>query len=44
MTYGSKTWVVRYVEESMMKRAGKRMLRMMCGVQLADGLNTRVDG
>ena len=41
MTYGSETWVVRYVEESMLRRAEKRMLRMMCGVQLADGVNTK---
>ena len=25
----------------MLKRAKKRMLRMMCGVQLADGVNTK---
>ena len=41
MTYGSKTWVVRSVEESILRRAEKRMLRMMCGVQLADGVNTK---
>ena len=41
MTYGSKTWVVRSVEESILKRAEKRMLRMMCGVQLADGVSTK---
>ena len=32
MTCGSETWVVRSVEESILKRAEKRMLRMMCGV------------
>ena len=41
MTYGSKTWVVRSVEESMLRRAEKWMLRMMCGVQLADGVNIK---
>ena len=41
MTCGSKTWVVRSVEESFLRRAEKRMLRMMCGVQLADGVSTK---
>ena len=41
MTYGSETWVVRSVEESILKRAEKRMLRMMCGVQLGDGVSTK---
>ena len=41
MTYGSETWVVRSVEKSILRRAEKRMLRMMCGVQLADGVNTK---
>ena len=40
MTYGSETWVVRSVEESILRRAEKRMLRLMCGVQLADGVST----
>ena len=40
MTYGSETWVVSSVEESILKRAKKRMFRMMCGVQLADALST----
>ena len=40
MTYGSETWVVRSVEESILRRE-KRMLRMMCGVQLADGVSTK---
>ena len=31
-TYGSETGVVRCVEESILRRAEKRMLRMMCGV------------
>ena len=44
MTYGSKTLVVRSVEESILRRAEKRMLQMMCGVQLVDGVSTRVDG
>ena len=41
MTYGSETWVVRSVEESILRRAEKRMLRMRCGVQLADGVSTK---
>ena len=41
MTYGLKNWVVRSVEKSILRRAKKRMLRMMCGVQLADGVNTK---
>ena len=41
MTYGSETWVVRSVEESILRRAEKPILRMMCGVQLADGVSTK---
>ena len=41
MTYGSLTWVVRSIEESMLRRSEKRMLRVMCGVQLADDVNTK---
>ena len=41
MTYGSETWVVRSVEKSILKKAEKRMHRMMCGVQLADGVSTK---
>ena len=41
MTYGLETWVVRSVEESILRRAEKRTLRMMCGVQLADGVSTK---
>ena len=40
MTYGSETWVVRFVDETILRRAEKRMLRLMCGVQLADGVST----
>ena len=40
MTYGSETWVVRSVEKTILRRAEKRMLGMMCGVQLADGVST----
>ena len=40
MTYGSETWVVS-VKESLLRRAEKRILRMMCGVQLADGVSTK---
>ena len=40
MTYGSETWVIRSIEESILRRAEKRMLRMMWGVQLADGVST----
>ena len=41
MAYGSETWVVRSVEESILRRAEKRMFRIMCGVQLADGVSTK---
>ena len=41
MTYGSETWVVRSIQESILRRAEKRMLRMMCGVQLTDGVSTK---
>ena len=41
MTYGSKTCVVRSVEESMLRRAEKWMLQRTCGVQLADGVRTK---
>ena len=41
MTYGSETWVVRSVEESMLRRAEKQMLRMINGVQVADGVSTK---
>ena len=41
MTYGSETWVVKFLEESILRKAEKRMLRMMCGVQLADGVSTK---
>ena len=40
MTYGSETWVVKSVEETILRRAEKRMRRMMCDVQLADGGST----
>ena len=41
MTYGLETWVVRSVEESILRRVEKRMRRMMCGVQIADGVTTK---
>ena len=41
MTYGSKTWVVRSFEENILKKAEKRTLRMLYGVQLADGVSTK---
>ena len=41
MTYGSKTCVVRSVEKSILRRAIKRTLRMMCGVQLADDVSIK---
>ena len=41
MTYGSETWVVTSVKESILRRAEKQMLRMMCGVKLADGVSTK---
>ena len=33
--------MVRFVEEDILKIAEKRMLGMMCGVQLADGVSTK---
>ena len=42
MKNGSKTRVVRSVEESILRRAEKQTLRMMCGVQLADCVSTKV--
>ena len=41
MTYGSESWVVRFFEKSILRRAEKRMLRMICGVQLADDVSTK---
>ena len=41
MTYGPETWVVRPLEESMLGRVEKLMLRMICGVRLADSVNTK---
>ena len=41
ITYGSETLVVRSVEKSILRKAEKLMLRMMCGVQLADGVSTK---
>ena len=40
MTDGSETCVVRSVERVILRRAEKRMLRKMCGLRLADGVNT----
>ena len=34
-----ETWVVRFLKESILKKAEKRMLRIMCDVQLADGMS-----
>ena len=39
MTYDSETWVVKSVEESILRRAENRMILMMCGVELADGVS-----
>ena len=41
MTYGSETWVVSSIEETILRKKEKRMLRMMCGVQRADEVSTR---
>ena len=41
ITYGSETWVIRSVEESILRRVENRMLRMMYDVQLADGVSTK---
>ena len=45
-TYGSETQVVRSVEEDTLRRVERRIVRKMCGVKLADRINTvlRVDG
>ena len=36
MVYGSETWVMRAVEENVLRRAERAMVRMMCGVSLRD--------
>ena len=42
MTYGSESMmVVRFVEESILRRAEKWMLTMMCGVQLTGGVSMK---
>ena len=41
MAYGLETWLVRSVEESILRKAEKRLLRMMFGVWLADGGSTK---
>ena len=32
MTYGLKTWMARYVEGGILRKARKQMLRMVCSV------------
>ena len=41
MTCGSESWVVRSVEEDILRRAERRMIRKMSGVKLADRISTR---
>ena len=36
MIYGSETWTMRKVEENVLRRAERAMVRMMCGVKLGD--------
>ena len=36
MTYGLETWVVRKVEEGVLSRVERLMVRKICGVTLAD--------
>jgi hypothetical protein len=36
MVYDGETWVMRKYEESVLQRAERTMLRMMCGVKLKD--------
>ena len=40
MTYGSETWVVRSMEEGILRRAERCMIRKMCGVKVNDRIYT----
>ena len=40
MVYCGETWVIRKVEEGVLQRAERAILRMMCGVKLRDGKNS----
>ena len=42
MTYGLKNLVVRSIEKSIMRTAEKWMLQMMCGVQIANSVSTKM--
>ena len=42
MTYASETWVVRAVEEGILMRAERGMLRRICGVKLSDRVRSEV--
>lgn len=41
MVYGSEAWTVRSVEEGLLRRTERAMIRKMCGVQLVDRKNTK---
>ena len=41
MTYGSEAWVVRSIQEDILRRAEPSTPRKMCGVKLADRINAR---
>jgi len=40
MTYGSETWVLRTVEEEILRRAERRMIGKMCRVKVNERIHT----
>ena len=40
MLYGSKTWGLRKIEVTILRRAERSMVRAMCSVKLVDKSNT----
>ena len=40
MVYGSETWNVKGIEAGILQRTERAMVRWMCGVKLAERLNT----
>ena len=40
MVYGSETWNVKGIEAGILQRMKRAVVRRMCGVKLADRLNT----
>ena len=42
MVYAAETWVVRSVEEDILRRAERAMIRKICGVKLRDRLSSEV--